>query len=148
MGVSFSRFMRENVATGTIPFRKAYIQSVVDRIEVDDGVVRIVDDKSTLKQAVAGCVMASGGVRRRVPMWRAAPDQVREPQAWQEAPPATRPDLDGLRAADADFVVRDGDFIRDHSRVRLPQLRRPVVQFVVRKPGEAVDLIPHDLRLT
>ena len=75
MGVSFSRFMRENVATGTIPFRKAYIQSVVDRIAVDDGVVRIVDDKATLKQAIAGCVMASGGVRRRVLMWRATLDK-------------------------------------------------------------------------
>ena len=75
MGVSFSRFMRENVSTGAIPFRKAYIQSVVDRIEVDDGVVHIVDDKARLKQAVAGCVMASGGVRRRVPKWRATQDK-------------------------------------------------------------------------
>ena len=57
MVVSFSRFMRENVATGAIPFRKAYIQSVVDRIEVDDGVVPIVNDKATLKWAVAGRAM-------------------------------------------------------------------------------------------
>ena len=74
MVVSFSRFMRENVATGAIPFRKAYIQSVVDRIEVDDGVVPIVDDKATLKQAVAGRAMASGDVRKRLPKWRTRQD--------------------------------------------------------------------------
>ena len=71
---TFSRFMRENVASGAIPFRKAYIQSVVDRIEVDDGVIRIVGDKATPEQAVAGRAMASGGVRRRVPKWRARRD--------------------------------------------------------------------------
>ena len=70
----FSRFMRENVVSGAVPFRKAYIQSVVDRIEVDDGLIRIVGDKATLEQAVAGRVMASGGVRRRVPKWRARRD--------------------------------------------------------------------------
>ena len=70
----FSRLMRENVASGAIPFRKAYIQSVVERIEVDDGVIRIVSDKATLEQAVAGRVMASGGVRRRVPKWRTRQD--------------------------------------------------------------------------
>jgi hypothetical protein len=57
----FSRSMRENVASGAVPSRKAYMQSVVDRIEVDDGVIRIVGDKATLEQAVAGRVMASGG---------------------------------------------------------------------------------------
>ena len=70
----FSRLMRENVAFGDIPFRKAYIQSVVDRVEVDDGVIRIVGDKATLEQAVAGRVMGSGGVRRRVPKWRTRQD--------------------------------------------------------------------------
>jgi site-specific DNA recombinase len=63
--------MRENIQSGDTPFRKAYIQAVVDRIEVDDGVVRIIGDKSTLEQAIAGRVMASGGVRRCVPKWRA-----------------------------------------------------------------------------
>ena len=70
----FSRFILENVASGVIPFRKAYIQSVVDRIEVDDGVIRIAGDKATLEQAVAGRVTASGGVRRRIPKWRARRD--------------------------------------------------------------------------
>jgi hypothetical protein len=34
--------MREKLTIGDIPFRKAYLGSLVDRIEVDDGEVRIV----------------------------------------------------------------------------------------------------------
>jgi hypothetical protein len=37
--------MRENIQSGNTPFRKAYIQAVVDGIEVDDGVVRMIEDK-------------------------------------------------------------------------------------------------------
>lgn len=37
--------MRQNVSTGDIPFRKTYIRLVVDRIKVDDGIVRVIGDK-------------------------------------------------------------------------------------------------------
>lgn len=70
----FGRAMRENITSGETPFRKAYIQAVIDRVEVDDGVVRIVGDKSTLEQAVAGLSLAADGVRRCVPKWRARHD--------------------------------------------------------------------------
>ena len=66
--------VQENIRSGEIPFRKAYILSVVDRIEVDDGVVRIIGDKATLEQAIAGKAVAAGGVRRCVPKWRARRD--------------------------------------------------------------------------
>jgi hypothetical protein len=42
----FGRAMRENIISGDVPFRKAYIRSVVDQIEVDDHVIRIVGDKA------------------------------------------------------------------------------------------------------
>jgi hypothetical protein len=29
--------MRENFSTGSVPFRKAYLQSLIESIEVDDG---------------------------------------------------------------------------------------------------------------
>jgi len=45
----FGCAMRENITSGDIAFRRAYIQAVVDRPEVDDGVVRIIGDKSTLE---------------------------------------------------------------------------------------------------
>jgi hypothetical protein len=32
----FGRTMRENFRTGSVPFRKAYLQSLIDVIEVDD----------------------------------------------------------------------------------------------------------------
>lgn len=70
----FGRAMRENISSGATPFRKAYLQAVIDRVEVDDGVVRIVGDKSTLEQAVAGLSLAADGVRRCVPKWRARHD--------------------------------------------------------------------------
>jgi site-specific DNA recombinase len=38
----FTRTMREKLTTGEVPFRKAYPGSQIDRIEVDDGEVRIV----------------------------------------------------------------------------------------------------------
>jgi site-specific DNA recombinase len=63
--------MRENLTTGAVPFRKAYLGSIVDRIEVDDREIRIHGRKDVLEQ----CVMASGGpkgeVRRSVRGWLA-----------------------------------------------------------------------------
>ncbi len=70
----FGRLMRENITTGETPFRKIYIRSVVERIEVGDEVIRIVGDKATLEEAIAGRATVSGGVRRRVPKWRTRQD--------------------------------------------------------------------------
>lgn len=71
---SFSRIMRDNVTNGEVPFRKAYIRSLVDRIEVDDHVVRIIGDKATLEQAVAHGVSVGNAVRSFEPKWRARHD--------------------------------------------------------------------------
>ncbi|WP_082655952.1 recombinase family protein [Aureimonas sp. D3] len=77
----FGRAMRENIQTGDVPFRKAYLRSVIDRVEVDDATVRIVGDTATLEQAIAGHASrttdAPGrtfGVRRSVRKWRARKD--------------------------------------------------------------------------
>jgi site-specific DNA recombinase len=48
----FARAMRERLTTGAVPFRKAYIGSIVDRIEVDDAQVLIMGRKEVLEQAV------------------------------------------------------------------------------------------------
>ena len=72
--VRFGRAMRENITTGEIPFRKAYIRSVVDRIEVDDNVIRIIGDKATLEQVVAGRQTTPGGVRSFERNWRSLGD--------------------------------------------------------------------------
>ncbi len=66
--------MRERVTTGGIPFRKAYIQSVVDRIEVDDQKLRIIGSKATLEQVIASRANMLQDVRRCVPKWRPGRD--------------------------------------------------------------------------
>jgi site-specific DNA recombinase len=70
----FGRLMRENITSGPIPFRKAYIKSVVDRVEVDDHAIRIVGDKATLEQVIAGDQNANPDVRSFVRKWRARRD--------------------------------------------------------------------------
>ena len=68
----FGRLMRDNVTSGEIPFRKAWLQAIVDRVEVGSDVVRIVGDKENLETALTG---AGGtvvpGVRSSVRKWRA-----------------------------------------------------------------------------
>lgn len=70
----FGQAMRENIANGEVPFRKAYLRSVIDRIEVDDHVVRVVGDTATLEQVVAGKSVPAAGVRSLVRKWRARKD--------------------------------------------------------------------------
>jgi hypothetical protein len=48
----FGRVMRENLSTGSVPFRKAYLQSLIASIEVDDHKVRIRGSKDLLEKAV------------------------------------------------------------------------------------------------
>jgi site-specific DNA recombinase len=48
----FGRTMRENFTTGSIPFRKAYLQSLINVIEVDDTTIRIRGSKDVLEKAV------------------------------------------------------------------------------------------------
>lgn len=66
----FGQIMRENIAFGPVPFRKAYIKSVVERIEVDDQAIRIVGDRATLEQAIAGGQNTGPDVRSFVRKWR------------------------------------------------------------------------------
>jgi hypothetical protein len=67
----FGRAMRENIANGEVPFRKACLRSVIDRIEVDDHVVRVIGDTANLEQVVAGKSVPASGVRSLVRKWRA-----------------------------------------------------------------------------
>ncbi|WP_342108086.1 hypothetical protein [Methylobacterium sp. SI9] len=70
----FGQLMRANVTTGEVPFRKAWLQAVVDRIEVDANVIRIVS-KVNLEVAVIGAAsLATLGVRSSIRKWRARKD--------------------------------------------------------------------------
>ncbi|MDO9295460.1 recombinase family protein [Bradyrhizobium sp.] len=71
----FGSLMRQSITTGDIPFRKAYLRSFIDAIEVDDRVIRIHGSKSSLEQAVIASSQAGkNGVRSFVRKWRARRD--------------------------------------------------------------------------
>ncbi len=59
----FGTLMRENITVGEILFRKAYLRSLIDAVEVDDRVIRIHGSKSTLEQAVVASSQPGRGVR-------------------------------------------------------------------------------------
>ena len=60
----FGRGMRGKFTSGSVPFRKAYLQSLVDLVEVDDHRIRIVGSKDALERApisVAGSLALRNG---------------------------------------------------------------------------------------
>ena len=63
--------MRTNVLTGETPFRRAYIRSVIDQVEVDDTEIRIIGRRSVLERLVMGGGAAPAGVPSFVRKWRA-----------------------------------------------------------------------------
>ena len=71
---AFVRVMRTNVLTGETPFRRAYIRSVIDQVEVDDAEIRIIGRRTTLERLVMGGGAAPAGVPSFVRKWRARRD--------------------------------------------------------------------------
>jgi site-specific DNA recombinase len=70
----FGEAMRDRLTTGEISFRKAYLGSIVDRVEVDDGEIRIVGRKDVLERAVMANGAPMSGVRSFVRKWRTRQD--------------------------------------------------------------------------
>lgn len=66
----FGELMRERLTTGDVPFRKAYLGAIIDRVEVDDGHIRICGRKEVLEQAVRANGAPIPGVRSFVRRWR------------------------------------------------------------------------------
>ncbi|TLG77830.1 hypothetical protein [Methylocystis sp. B8] len=71
----FGAFMRERITTGDTTFRKAYLRSIVDAIEVDDKVIRIHGSKASLEQAVIAGEQIGKDVRSFIRKWRAGRDK-------------------------------------------------------------------------
>ncbi|HTV31288.1 MAG TPA: recombinase family protein [Xanthobacteraceae bacterium] len=70
----FGRTMRENFSDGSVPFRKAYLQSLIDVIEVDDQQVRIKGSKDLLEKAVLASQSGQPGCSQMSTRWRARRD--------------------------------------------------------------------------
>ncbi len=70
----FGAFMRERITRGETTFRKAYSRSIVDAIEVDDKVIRILGSKASLETAVIAAEQIGKGVRGLIREWRSLGD--------------------------------------------------------------------------
>jgi hypothetical protein len=70
----FGRTMRENFSTGSVPFRKAYLQSLIDVIEVDDHQIRIKGSKDLLEKAVLASQNGRPSCSQMSTNWRARRD--------------------------------------------------------------------------
>ena len=67
----FGRTMRENFTAGSVPFRKAYLRSLIDVIEVDDHQVRIKGTKEVLEKAVLASQHRESWCSQTSTRWRA-----------------------------------------------------------------------------
>lgn len=63
--------MRSNITNGEVPFRKAYLRSLIDAVEVDQHVVRIHRSRTVLERAVLADRAPHPGVCDFVRKWRA-----------------------------------------------------------------------------
>jgi hypothetical protein len=70
----FGRAMRENFSIGSVPFRKAYLQALIDVIEVDDHRVRIKGSKDVLEKAVLTSQTGETRCSQMSTKWRARRD--------------------------------------------------------------------------
>ena len=72
---AFSRLMRQKLDTADMQARKAYLRSVITQIEVGDGKIRVLSDKSALAAAATGQRAGGPNVRGFVRGWRASRDK-------------------------------------------------------------------------
>ena len=70
----FGRTMRENFSNGSVPFRKAYLQALINVIEVDDEQIRIKGSKELLEKAVLASQNGQSGCSQMSTRWRARRD--------------------------------------------------------------------------
>ena len=70
----FANLMKRKLEDGDVQARKAYLRAMISRIEVDDGKVRILGDKATLADVIAGRQTQAGNVRGFVRKWRTRHD--------------------------------------------------------------------------
>ena len=70
----FGAVMREKLTMGEVSFRKAYLGSIVDRVEVDDREIRLVGRKDVLEQTVPPEAGPVPRVRSFVCKWRTGED--------------------------------------------------------------------------
>ena len=71
---AFSSLMTEVLDSADNPARKAWLRSLISKVEVDTDSIRIVGSKEVLNAAVASSATQSENVQSCVPKWRARKD--------------------------------------------------------------------------
>jgi site-specific DNA recombinase len=71
----FGRMMQEHFTNGSVPFRKAYLQSLITAIEVDDKYVRIKGSKDLIEKAVIASQNGPTKCSQMSTRWRAGRDK-------------------------------------------------------------------------
>jgi site-specific DNA recombinase len=74
MRIPSRRVVREKFTTGSVPFRKTYLQSLIDVVEVDDHQIRIKGSKDVLERAVLAEQSPTSGSQMSA-RWRATVDE-------------------------------------------------------------------------
>jgi len=69
--VRFGRMMQEHFTAGSVPFRKAYLQSLITIIEVDEHQIRIRGTKDLLEKAVLAGQNGPAACSQMSTSWRA-----------------------------------------------------------------------------
>ena len=70
----FGRMMQQHFTTGSVPFRKAFLQSLITAIEVDDTQIRIRGSKDMLEKAVLASQNGPVACSQMSTRWRARQD--------------------------------------------------------------------------
>ena len=71
---AFTQLMREKLEHGDTQARKTYLRAVISKIEVDDHKIRIIGEKASLADVIAGKQSQNANVRGSVRKWRARKD--------------------------------------------------------------------------
>jgi site-specific DNA recombinase len=70
----FGHTLCENFRNGSVPFRKAYLQSLIDVVEIDDRQIRIKGRKELLEKAVLASQSGQPECSQTSTRWRARRD--------------------------------------------------------------------------
>ena len=70
----FGMLMTERIRDGDVPFRKAYIRSVVEKVVVNAEAITIHGCPAALRTAMAASLRDGGGVPSSVQEWRTRQD--------------------------------------------------------------------------
>ena len=77
----FADLMAEKITSGDASFRRSYLRSIIETVEVGDNVIRIRGSKTSLEQAVTSGDGMGKGVRGFIRKWRPRQDSNLRPTA-------------------------------------------------------------------